>query len=114
MPPAVTLADPFGSPELWLWDSVRLYSSLAGIVVLVGQAFQLISPQPQLGDDIQNARRLSIVGTMFFLLGDIGINVERFGEVPATYTRLIAHSIGVTVLLIWMFQERRARRSHGQ
>jgi hypothetical protein len=107
------VAPPFTTPGLEFYDALRVFCVVGGTVVAIGMVVQFLALQSGISRRLQRARGTFILGTFFFVLSDINVEVERFGQ-PPLMVRLVASTAGVATLLAWMVFEQQARRRDPQ
>lgn len=100
---------PFATPGVQVYDGLRVFCVVGGIVVAVAMVVQFVAIQSGLSPRLQRARSTFIAGTFCLLVSDINLEIERFGQ-PPLMLRLIASTAGVTALLVWLVFEQQARR----
>lgn len=102
-------APPFATPGLEIYDGLRVFCVVGGIVVAVAMVVQFVAIQSGLSPRLQRARSTFIAGTFCLVVSDINVEIARFGQ-PPLILRLIASTVGMTVLLVWLVFEQQARR----
>lgn len=84
----------FSTPELIVWDGLRLVAALASLVV------SLTTPWIVMGRAMTWHQRLRFIGAALVGAAIVSAYLQALGTVPRTYWHTVAISIGMVMLAI--------------